>query len=165
MIREAHADDSINLAALSIEVWLHTYARQRVRKEIARYVLQNFTEHFFVSTLEHANYRILVFIKEDHLVGYSMVNLRSMWLNQSNGYEIDKLYVQEHFQGMAIGRQLLAETLARYGGSCWLSTWVHNEKALNFYKHMGFVDIGQRLFTLGKESHLNRVLAFISKES
>ena len=161
MIRKANKTDSINLAALSIQVWLHTYASEGIRKEISSFALKTFTEEYFNNLLNDPNYRILVFIKENHLVGYILAHLDSFWQDQSNGYEVDKLYVQEHFQGKGIGRKLLSELAVRYGGTFWLSTWVHNEKAINFYKHFGFIDIGHTYFELDKdELHENRILAY-----
>ncbi len=161
MIREVNKTDSLNLAALSIQVWLHTYASEGIRKEISSFVTKTFTEEYFNKLLNDQNYRILVFIKENHLIGYILANLESFWQDKSHGYEIDKLYVQEHFQGFGIGRQLLSELAARYGDTFWLSTWVHNEKAINFYKHLGFIDIGHTYFKLdNNEQHENRILSF-----
>jgi ribosomal protein S18 acetylase RimI-like enzyme len=160
MIRKAKKEDSLNLAALSIQVWLHTYAPDGIRRGISEFALGTFTEQYFKDLLKNPDYRILVFIKENHLIGYAMANLKSLWQDQSNGYEIDKLYVQEHFQGKGIGRCLISEMAALHGGSFWLSTWYHNWNAINFYKHMGFVDIGHRYFELEGELHENRVFAF-----
>lgn len=90
------------------------------------------------------------------------MNLQSVWKDKLNGFEIEKLYVQEHFQGRGIGKALLSEVTIRYGSTFWLSTWIHNEKAIGFYQHLGFVDIGKKYFELEGESHCNRVLAFKS---
>jgi ribosomal protein S18 acetylase RimI-like enzyme len=160
MIREANKEDAINLAALSIQVWLHTYASDGIRTEISNFAIGTFTEKYFKSLMENPQYRILIFIKDSHLLGYIMINLESFWQDGSTGYEIDKLYIQEHFQRKGIGRLLIAEIAAKYGGAFWLSTWIHNENAINFYKHLGFIDIGARFFKLNNESHENRVLSF-----
>ncbi len=160
MIRNAIEKDSLNLAALSIQVWLHSYATDGLRQEISRYVLSTFTEQYFKVLLKNPSHRILVFIENDNLVGYAMANLQSTWEDTLNGYEIEKLYVQEHFQGKGIGRALLSEMAIRNGGAFWLSTWVHNKKAIGFYKHLGFVEIGFKNFELEGEYHKNRVFAF-----
>ncbi len=160
MIRNAKKSDSINLAALSIQVWLHSYATDGIRSEISGFVIRTFTELYFNQILNDPKFRILVYIKNNHLVGYVMINLESYWKDKKNGYEIDKLYVQEHFHGNGIGRQFLSEIEIQYGGSFWLSTWVNNDKAIGFYKHLGFIDIGYTYFELNNERHENRVLAF-----
>lgn len=163
MIRNATEKDSLNLAALSIQVWLHSYATDGLRQEISKYVMSTFTEQYFAELLNNPNYRILAFIENNHLVGYIMANLQSVWEEALNGYEIEKLYVQQHFQGKGIGRALLSEMSIRCGGTYWLSTWVHNEKAIGFYKHLGFLDIGCKNFQIEGASHKNRILAFKKK--
>jgi len=160
MIRNAIEIDALNLAALSIQVWLHSYATCGLRHEISKYVMSTFTEQYFTVLLNSPRHRILVFIENNHLIGYILVDLQSVWEDKLHGYEIEKLYVQEHFQGRGIGKALLSEVTIRYGSTFWLSTWIHNEKALGFYYHLGFVDIGCKNFEFEGESHKNRVLAF-----
>lgn len=41
--------DAANLAALSIEVWLHTYARDGIRQAFSDYVLREFTAERFAA--------------------------------------------------------------------------------------------------------------------
>lgn len=161
MIREANQKDSTNLAALSIQVWLHTYATDGVRNELSSFVFNEFTRETFLSRIKNPDYRILVAVKNDHLVGYVMLNLKSYWKDDSYGFEIQKLYVQEHFQGTGLGRKLLSEVINRYGGVFWLSTWVENKAGIGFYKHLGFVDVGRVDFRLSEsETAENRVLVF-----
>ena len=161
MIREANKKDSINLAALSIQVWLHTYATDGLRDELSSFVINEFTEKKFLSYINHTDYRVLVATLNDNLVGYVMINLKSYWKDESNGFEIEKLYVQEHFLGMGLGRKLLSEVINRYGDSFWLSTWVENKSGIGFYKHFGFVDVGRIDFRLSEDEIAeNRVLVF-----
>lgn len=159
MIRKAKKEDSLNLAVLSIQVWLHTYAASGIRNEISYFVLDTFTPAYFKNSIENKNYRVCVAIKDNHLVGYVTAHLTSFWQDESNGYEIDKLYVQEHFQGRGLGKRLLAEISTQCGGTFWLSTWKYNDKAIGFYKHLGFIDVGTRYFEFGGEAHENCVLA------
>ncbi len=160
MIREANKNDCINIAALSIQVWLHTYAIDGIRTEMSKYAICTFTEQYFSNLLSDNKYKILVYEKENHLLGYIIVNLESYFENDINRYEVEKLYVQEHFQGRGIGKKLLEEINIRFGSKYWLSTWVYNKKAIEFYKHLGFEDIGKIYFELEGEKHENRVLQF-----
>ena len=48
----------------------------------------------------------------------------------------------------------------QYAQKYWLTTWVNNEKAIGFYKYIGFSDIGIIFFDLDGEKHENRVLAY-----
>jgi ribosomal protein S18 acetylase RimI-like enzyme len=142
MIREAIESDCINLAALSLEVWLQTYCVDGIRTENSKYALSTFTEEHFRKLIIDPKYKLLVFIEGIYLRGYALINLESRFESEENGFEIEKLYVQGFFRGQGIGQNLLSEIINRYGNRFWLYTWVRN-KSIEFYKKFGFKDIGQ----------------------
>lgn len=146
MIREATESDCINLAALSLNVWLTTYSVDGIRTENSEYALSVFTEPHFKKLLEDSKYRLLVFVDGFYLRGYALINLESRFESDENGFEIEKLYVHGPFQGRGIGRRLLEEIQEHYGDRFWLYTWMRN-KSLTFYEQYGFADIGQYQFT------------------
>jgi ribosomal protein S18 acetylase RimI-like enzyme len=162
MIRLAKKSDCQNLAALSIQVWMHTYATEGVRNEISNYVLTTFTEKYYLDLLEKPSYKIFVYVEKPNLLGFIVVNLESFFKSETNGFEICIFYVQEHFQNQGIGKSLLNTIKEKHGEVFWLSTWVHNTAAISFYKKNGFKDIGSRNFQLGDEFHENLILSYNS---
>ena len=163
MIRSANESDCINLAALSLEVWLQTYAVDGINSNISQYALATFTEQHFKEYLHNKKYQLLVSIEDNYLRGYALVNFDSTSQLGDHGFEIEKLYVHSAFQGRAIGRSLLQEVEMQYGVKFWLYTWVRNE-SIGFYKKYGFEDIGQYDFEFGNEIIENRVLAYSSDQ-
>jgi len=159
MIREAREADCINLAALSLEVWIQTYSIDGIRTENSKYALSTFTEEYFKNFLLDPKYKLLVFTERIYLRGYALINLESRFENEENGFEIEKLYVQGAFQGQGIGQSLLSEIITRYGKKFWLYTWVRN-KSIEFYKKFGFRDIGQYNFKFGNSTIENHVFAY-----
>ena len=160
MIRPALSVDCINLAALSIQVWLNSYARDGLRSGLSEYVLTTFTQKHFEQLLSRQDYEILVYEQQEHLLGFIALDLKSHFNTADNGYEVDTLYVQNRHQGKGLGRQLLQAASTSYGKNYWLTTWVGNLEGLSFYQHLGFTDIGEYFFELEGEQHENRVLAF-----
>jgi len=161
MIRAANESDCINLAALSLEVWLQTYAVDGINRNISQYALATFTERHFKEYLHNKKYLLLVSIEDSYLRGYALLNFDSTSQLGDYGFEIEKLYVHSAFQGRAIGRSLLQEIEMRHGGKFWLYTWVRN-KSIGFYHKYGFVDIGQYNFEFGSDCVENRVLSYVS---
>jgi len=158
MIKEAKLEDCQNLVALSIQVWLHTYALDGIRQAISAYVMSTFTESYYRDLLGNPDVRVLNYWHGENLVGFVVVNLTSRFGGDQSSYEVDTLYVQEHFQGQGIGRSLLKEIARLFGQAFWLSTWVNNRRAIDFYLHLGFSDVGSTHFELEDEQHENRVL-------
>ncbi|QUM89377.1 GNAT family N-acetyltransferase [Moritella sp. 36] len=160
MIRKATQSDCINLAVLSLQVWLHTYATQGIRTKLSHYALSTFTEQYFNNMLDDSTCNIWVYTKDEHLVGFIVVDLASTFGCAMNGYEVKTLYVSEHFHGQGIGRKLLDKIKVQHGYPFWLSTWVKNESALRFYRHLDFTTIGELNFDIDGELHENHVLSY-----
>jgi len=164
VIREANENDCVTLAALSLDVWLKTYAIDGINSHVARFALSTFTESSFKETLLNKKYKLLVYVDDRYLRGYALVNLESSYQSEyscreKNGFEIEKLYVHTAFQGLHIGSRLLSEIQVRYGDTFWLYTWVRNE-SMGFYKKFGFKDVGEYHFEFGNETIENRVLVY-----
>ena len=99
MVREATKDDCVKLAALSIKVWLDTYAREGGQTEYAEYVLSTFTAAYIFEILNTTKYRVFVSEENEVIQGYVMVNLESHYQTPGNGFEVEKLYVDNIFKG------------------------------------------------------------------
>ncbi|MEC8327683.1 MAG: GNAT family N-acetyltransferase [Pseudomonadota bacterium] len=145
MIRHACKDDCLQLAALSIKVWLDTYAAEGIKREYAQYALATFTESYFSSLLDSPDYNLLVIEKDQVIQGYALLNMTSNFQSANNGFELEKLYIDTRFKGQGLGKQLLTAVEHEFGNVYWLYTWVENESN-GFYQHLGFRKIGKLIF-------------------
>lgn len=163
VIRQGLRADAGNLAALAIQVWLHTYATEGVTPAISRYVLSEFTPERFEALLANASAAVLVGEANTNLIGYAVLNFRAFCPESGNSKaELATLYVQEHFVGKGVGSALLesAEALAiqRTSNPLWLTVNAKNSHAIAFYLRRGYTSLGVTYFKLGNESHKNLVL-------
>lgn len=160
MIRDAELADCQNLASLSIQVWLDTYALEGVRSSFSSYIWDCFTQAAFENKLNDTRYKIFVASRDEYLLGYIMLDFESFHKDQSNGFEIARLYVSRHFKGQGIGKTLLNEMIGKCGKKSWLAAYIGNVDAINFYKYLGFEDIDEAIFILDDERVENRILAW-----
>ena len=161
MIRNAVEADCMSLTALSIQVWLHTYATEGVSDGLAREVLSTFTPEYFREIIADSDYRLFVKVDGENLLGYILLDLDSPCEAENfGGVEVDTLYVQEHFHGRGIGRALLAHAIDNVGARLWLTAWAGNAQALAFYRAYGFVDIGTAWHVFEDQKYENRILAY-----
>ncbi len=163
MIREATLTDASNLAALSIQVWLHTYAKAGLRNALSDYVLSEFTVQRLATSLADDNELFLVCEENAHLVGYLRLLLNSPSPADAQArVEIARLYVQEHFLGKGIGSALLEHLYAYCGrigiSGVWLAVNHENTRAIRFYERHRFERRGSTFFHLENERHENFIL-------
>ena len=164
-VRSAVADDALCLSVLAMQVFLDTYATQGIRPAIAREVLSAYSQDAFASALGDHGARLLCAEHAGHLVGFAQVTFAATHALAPAGVQAEllRLYVQEPFTGQGVGTLLLAQA---EGAACaagatvlWLTPWVHNHRALQFYARRGYQDHGLTQFTFEGESHDNRVVA------
>jgi len=162
--RPANAADAPALAALSIQVWLATYATEGVNDLLARYVLDQFTPAAFIAWTNDADTALIVAEADAHLVGYARLRFGARQaLVPSASTELCTLYVQEPFTRSGVGSALLDKARAtvrdRTGNDAlWLTVNVQNQRACRFYEKHGFARKGTTWFALGEGRHENHVL-------
>jgi len=163
LIRFARREDALNFTALSLQVWLDTYATEGLRDELSRFVLREFTVETSERTITDAEQRVLVVEMNGHLVGYIQARRRSAihLVESTEQAEIFRVYVQEPFTRRGIGRAMMTEMeklLCDDGAEVvWLTAWVGNMRARAFYPQTGYTDIGSVDWVEEGESYENRV--------
>jgi ribosomal protein S18 acetylase RimI-like enzyme len=161
--RPAAVRDATQLTALALQVWLDTYAREGMREEIARYVLEAFTPGHFERLIADPDRHVLVAEQHAHLLGYCVLAENTACPVSGHEYyaELATLYVVRHFHGQGVGSMLLqaSDHLAADLGAAglWLNTWHGNTEARGFYRQRGFEDVGSCWFDMNGERHENRV--------
>lgn len=164
-IRNATSADAANIAALAMQVWLHTYSREGIRQEISEFVFSELTPENFAKFIQDPTKTVLLACDNKHLFGYAVLQHGSTCpADPELKNELATLYVHTFFSGQGIGSALLkacAERLFAHDGSraIWLKTWHRNSQAIAFYLKQGYTQIGSTFFQLGDEQHENFVFA------
>lgn len=163
LIRAGVPGDATRLAVLASQVWLHTYAWNGVSEDIAAYVLAELTPEKYGAMLREPATHVIVAEIGDSLVGFAVVKSgQDCPAGQGLTVELQTLYVQAHFLGQGIGRDLLlaaqAHARERSGQALWLTVNAQNARAIAFYDRQGYTKIGTTWFVLGEGRHENHVL-------
>lgn len=78
MIRKATIQDGANIAAISIQVWLDTYAHHGIRPVLSRYVLSEYSEERVRGRIESEEQIFLLYEEKNHLLGFAAVDLNAV---------------------------------------------------------------------------------------
>lgn len=150
-ILPARPEDARSLAALSIEVWLDTYATEGVSDGFAAHVLETYTPDAFDRALADAHSRLLVARRNGMLLGYGLLRLNAKPVSDGCGTaEIETLYIRRHHQRLGLGRRLYEgmRALAAKAGQpkLFLTVYEGNHRAIAFYEALGMTQEGRWIF-------------------
>lgn len=164
-VRAAIASDALRLGVLATQVFLDTYATEGVDTAIAHEVQASFSTEAMRSIIDSGRSHLQVAERAEHLIGFAQttVGAAQALVQAARPAELDRLYVQEPHTRCGVGSALLreAERFAAQGGcgALWLTPWVHNHRALKFYAHHGYQNLGITTFTMQGVAIDNFVLA------
>ena len=162
VVRTARVDDAACMAVLATQVWLHTYPTQGISAAISHYTRTELIPEKYLALLNDPRARLWVAEREACLIGFVVVQLDVPCpIHAPASAELQTLYVQSHFVGQGVGRQLLgvAEEMARTqtGLPLWLTVNVNNARAIGFYRRHGYTALGTSDFVMGDQRHENHV--------
>ncbi|RTQ53262.1 GNAT family N-acetyltransferase [Hymenobacter gummosus] len=148
------------LAEFGRQTFSDTYAAQNRPEDMAEYLAEHFGPEQQLAELQDANTVFFLALMQQQLVGYAKLYVGS-GLGAEAGAdvrtraELQRLYVQEDWQGTGLGAALLRRCLdeARQRGcrTLVLSVWEKNEKAQEFYRRKGFKQIGETEYRVGQD--------------
>jgi ribosomal protein S18 acetylase RimI-like enzyme len=157
-IRPAHIGDGDILRQLSIVTFTDTFAAFNTAEDMQLYIEKYFShENLLEELADERNFFFIAYVREEP-IGYLKLRLpleKLPVLKGNNSIELERIYVLERWQGTGLGYRLMqfAFDYSRRRGfdTLWLGVWEKNEKAIRFYKKLGFEIFGQHEFTLGTD--------------
>lgn len=162
-LRTATPDDALCIGVLGVQVFLDTYATDGIRPTLAREVLRSLSPDAIAERLALPATTFVLAETAGHLIGFAQLcgGTPHALIPDPAAAELERLYVQQRFQGQGVGARLLAraEAMARATGAplLWLTAWVGNARALRFYATLGYEEIGTTWFEFEAERHENRL--------
>ena len=162
-IRKANLNDITNLVVLKQQVWISTYAVDGIRNEFSEYVLDHFTKEKERKIIDDNQITTFVVEHEEHLI--ACVEIEENVLcpsNKENTVEIRVLYVLERFAGKGVGYELLKHSVnflkRKACQRLWLSVYIENENAIQFYQRNSFSETGKIFFDMDGNSNENKIM-------
>lgn len=165
-LRRAGPDDALCTGVLATQVFLDTYATNGISRELAREALDGYGPAFFARRLAQPDVVLWLAELDGHAVAF--VELQSHRPCPVQGgpadLELVRLYVQQPFQGLGVGRGLLrlAEQHAHRQAAprLWLTAWDGNTRARAFYSRCGWADVGATTHVIQGVGYANRVFVW-----
>jgi ribosomal protein S18 acetylase RimI-like enzyme len=161
--RQASPSDALCLSVLASQVFLDTYATNGVNLDLATEVTLVLSKESFLNRLERDSVELYVAENAGYMVGFLDLDFATPCpVSAATGVEILRLYVQQPFQRRKVGHTLMtmSEERVRDAGqkAIWLTAWVGNLRARDFYRALGYKDVGATQYVIEGKEYENRVL-------
>ena len=153
------------LVELAQQTFWESHGHSAAKEDIEYYLNQFYTTKVLQQDIHGLNvaYRLLYF--KDQAVGFSKVILNQPYPSStsSNLCKLERIYVLQDFHGHKLGLELFEYNmdLARSNNQkgLWLYTWTGNDRAINFYKKLGFQIVGSHDFKISpRHSNPNHLM-------
>ena len=106
-----------------------------------------------------------IIYKNNFPVGYSklVLNATSPFIPNKRSCRLERIYVLDEFISQKFGIDLLNKTIEKAQELnfevIWLSVYIKNTKAINFYLKNNFEEVGSISFKISKQGYENPILA------
>jgi ribosomal protein S18 acetylase RimI-like enzyme len=163
-IRQATIADAALFTSIAQPAFVDTFGKDNTPEDMAHYCAEAFGEEIQRRELADDRNIVLIAERDGDVVGYAMLRSGNApdIVADPAAIEIARLYALTRAIGSGVGAALMQRCLEiaaeRGHQSVWLGVWEHNPRAIAFYEKWGFVDVGEKSFTLGRDHQTDRVM-------
>lgn len=160
---KALLSDALRISVLFKTVYIQTYSVDGVTFESANFITKRFSVEHIESIIKKDPSQLIIAYCNDNPIGVAEIIFDSKCSIRNIAIpELSKLYVLERFYGTGIGYQLMIavekEVLKKGFTDLYLEVYIHNPKAIAFYKRQGYVSIGTIDFPMESNTYKNFVM-------
>jgi ribosomal protein S18 acetylase RimI-like enzyme len=163
-IRRAEPDDAAALARLAEHTFRETFSAQNDPLDMERHCSKNFGAEIQLREIQNSDMVTLLGEESGELIAFAQVRFHSPieCVAAKRPSELYRLYVSKRWHGRGAAHELMKEvfaTLKRVASDrIWLGVWERNDRALAFYRKLGFDAVGEHEFQLGSDSQRDLVM-------
>jgi diamine N-acetyltransferase len=164
VIRQCAAGDLDALRDISWRTYDQTFRAMNEPAAMDAYLASAFDSERLRMELANPDSAFYFLYVDGELAGYLKVNRAGAQtdLNDPDSLELERIYVDQPFQGRGLGRVLIEKgmEIGRQGGktSVWLGVWERNARAIRFYEKAGFRKAGTHAFVMGDERQTDFIM-------
>ena len=164
-VRRAHRSDAKQLSAVAEATFRDSFAAMNTPEDMALHCRTSYSEVIQAEEICNPNMVTLLCERGQRLIGFAQLRwgkAPSCVMATAPG-EIQRLYVVNDWHGKGVARDLMNacidEIRSHRSDVVWLGVWERNPRAIAFYRKLGFVEVGERVFRLGSDPQRDLVMA------
>ncbi|WP_342435482.1 GNAT family N-acetyltransferase [Paenibacillus sp. FSL L8-0436] len=164
IIKKCSREDLQILQQISVETFNDTFKQQNSPGNMKTYLEKAFTFKQLEKELGNVFSEFFFIFFNEELAGYLKVNINDSQSEKAgdDSLEIERIYIRNNFQRKGLGKYLIDKAMEvaviQNKKKIWLGVWEKNEKAIDFYKKIGFVQTGAHSFYMGDEEQTDFIM-------
>jgi len=164
VIRRASAADAAALASLAARTFEETFAADNRPEDMAAHRATAYGIPQQSAEIADPRMATIVAVTDARLVAYAQVRRvpPPSCVTHPSAVELQRFYVERAMHGTGLARDLMGAALdavRSFGGRhVWLGVWERNARAIAFYAKCGFVDVGSKIYMVGPDAQVDRVM-------
>ncbi|WP_379139726.1 GNAT family N-acetyltransferase [Paenibacillus sp. sgz500992] len=164
IIKKCSREDLQILQQISVETFNDTFKQQNSPENMKTYLEKAFTYKQLEKELSNVFSEFFFIFFNEELAGYLKVNINDSQSEKAGdeSLEIERIYIRNNFQRKGLGKYLIDKAMEvaviQNKKKIWLGVWEKNEKAIDFYKKIGFVQTGAHSFYMGDEEQTDFIM-------
>ncbi len=165
MIEKAKITDAAIISIIGKQTFFEAHETSSPKEELETYLNEKLSEEAISKELNDCENLFYLLFYENELAGYSKIiyNTPPPQLPDTiDACKLERIYFLEKFYGKKLGLKLFNFNkdlcLQNNQSGMWLTVWIGNERAINFYEKLGFKTIGEIIFKVGNIESPNLVM-------
>jgi len=141
-----------------------TFGSQNTAEDMDIHCQLSYSEELQGREIAAPDRATLLAVEEGRIVGFAQLRWGATPACVVAGTpgEIQRIYVSKEWQGRGVAQALmnasLREIMKRGSDVAWLGVWERNPKAISFYRKLGFAEVGDHVFPLGRDSQRDIIM-------
>jgi diamine N-acetyltransferase len=163
-IKKCTLEDLHILQEISYETFNETFKHQNSLENMNAYLKKAFNLKQLEKELSNISSQFFFVYFNNEVAGYVKVNTNDAQSEEmgDESLEIERIYIKNKFQKQGLGKYLINKAIEiaveRNKKKIWLGVWEKNEKAIGFYRKIGFVQTGVHPFYMGNEEQTDFIM-------
>jgi diamine N-acetyltransferase len=163
-IKKCTLEDLHILQEISYETFNETFNHQNSPENMNAYLEKAFNLNQLEKELSNSSSEFFFIYFNSEVAGYLKINTNDAQTEKlgNESLEIERIYIKNKFQKKGLGKYLINKAIKiaveRNKKKIWLGVWEKNEKAICFYKKIGFVQTDTHSFYMGNEEQTDFIM-------
>ena len=163
-IKKCTGEDLEMLQEISIDTFNDTFKDQNSPENMKAYLERAFNSKQLEKEISNISSEFFFLYFNEELAGYLKINTNDAQSEKmgDESLEIERIYIRNKFQRKGFGKYLMKKAMEiaieQNKKLIWLGVWEKNEKAIGFYKKIGFVQTRVHSFHMGDEEQIDLIM-------